>query len=429
MHRTTISEAVAAPTPTESAGRLSIGIITPGWGSSGYYSAAVLQEAAKAKVWPAGTKMFLDHPSESELFDRPERSVRDIAAVLTEDARWDGDGLVAEAQVIGPFKELLTDPAFAETVGVSIRASAETATGEAEGRTGTIITRLVEGSSVDFVTKAGRGGRVLAVIESARAEAREALTRETRDLLQLAVGDQAWVVDFDPDAAQVIYRAEWQNPDGSWHSALLRDGYTVDGGAATLAGSAEEVRQSTSYVPVQRPDAPTTESDVPAPAGRPQETEESEEDTMPQIEEARLRQLEEAAGRVQTAEAERDEARRERDQYRAREAATARARTRISEANADLAPATVDRIVAEATRTLPLTENGRLDEAAFDQAVDTARTAEETYLAGLAESTGAGTVSGFGGTRRTTTASDESVSEADLDQLDAGVFGTIAQEA
>ena len=47
---------------------------------------------------------------------------------------------------------------------------------------------------------------------------------------------------------------------------------------------------------------------------------------------------------------------------------------------------------------MPLTEAGELDTAALDTAVDTARTAEETYLAGLAEAAGVGSVSGFGGT-------------------------------
>ena len=57
--------------------------------------------------------------------------------------------------------------------------------------------------------------------------------------------------------------------------------------------------------------------------------------------------------------------------------------------------ATVDRIVA--TATAPLTESGQLASAALDTALDAARSAEETYLAALAEAAGVGSISGFGG--------------------------------
>jgi hypothetical protein len=65
-------------------------LITPGWGSSGYYSPQVIEAAATAQVFPAGLHMYLDHPSASEDRDRPERSVRHLAAVLEEDGAWDG---------------------------------------------------------------------------------------------------------------------------------------------------------------------------------------------------------------------------------------------------------------------------------------------------------------------------------------------------
>jgi hypothetical protein len=145
---------------------------TPGWGSSGYYPAPVLEAAGKAAVFPAGTQMYLDHPSWSEAQDRPERSVRDLAAVLTGPASWDDQmqALVAEAQVFAPYRDMLTDPGLAQAIGVSIRANAVVEQGEAEGRTGTIVSELVEGVSVDFVTQAGRGGRILSVLESARPQ-------------------------------------------------------------------------------------------------------------------------------------------------------------------------------------------------------------------------------------------------------------------
>lgn len=436
-----ISEAAAAPA-VATPGRIKVGLITPGWGSSGYYSAKVVENAAADKVWPAGTQIFFDHPSESELYDRPERSVRDLAAVTTEDARWDGAGLVAEAKVIGPYRELVTDEVFAEAVGMSIRSTAETTTGEAEGRKGTIVTRLVEGVSVDLVTKAGRGGKVLAVLESARAEAREAMAGDIRDALQAAVRDAnpgekvyAFVRDFDPDASLVYYEVEAE-ADGS---ALYRQSYKVaSDGSASLTGDRVEVVMRTTYVPVdgdtsgdateaktvtvhldalrkayeqamQRAERSIREAeaslDVPAPAGQSTATQ-SEGDDMAttQIEESRLRDLEKDAERVQTLESERDtartslaEAHREIDRGRARDVVREAAR----EANVDLDEYQVAGIAADYP-----TAEGRLDE---DKLAESAKAA----VAKLAESYGAGRVRGFGGSDPS--GDSATVSEADYD--------------
>ena len=152
-----VVEATTAPAVPTREGRLRVELVTPGIGSSGYYSPEVLEAAGRDRVWPAGTQCFVNHPSESEAYDRPERSVEDMAAVLTEDAHWDADAqaLVAEAQLF-PHKMWLAE--MASAIGMSIRASAEVSEGEIDGRPMTIIDRLVEGISVDFVTKAGRGG-------------------------------------------------------------------------------------------------------------------------------------------------------------------------------------------------------------------------------------------------------------------------------
>lgn len=47
-------------------GHIKVGLITPGWGSSGYYAAEVLESAAADRVFPAGTHIYFDHPSASE---------------------------------------------------------------------------------------------------------------------------------------------------------------------------------------------------------------------------------------------------------------------------------------------------------------------------------------------------------------------------
>jgi uncharacterized coiled-coil protein SlyX len=150
-------------------GTIPVKIIQPGWGSSGYYSPQLLEQYASK--WKPGTQMYLDHPTESEGRERPERSVRDLAGVLTSPAEYradgpDGPGLYAEAQVIDIYKPMIE--ALAPHIGVSIRAHGVFEPGEAEGRKGRIITRIDSVESVDFVTRPGAGGKVLALMESMR---------------------------------------------------------------------------------------------------------------------------------------------------------------------------------------------------------------------------------------------------------------------
>lgn len=152
-------------------GTVPLRIIAPGWGSSGYYSADVLERDGP-RVFTSGLHMYLDHPSESEAVDRPERSVRDLAGRLTTDARWDpdgpaGPGLYAEAEVFGPFRDVLDQ--IAPHIGVSIRAAGMVSEGEAEGRAGRLVDSLVQAESVDWVTRAGAGGQVVMMLESARS--------------------------------------------------------------------------------------------------------------------------------------------------------------------------------------------------------------------------------------------------------------------
>ena len=237
-----VREAVGTP---NAAGRIEVTLITPGWGSSGYYSAQILEQAAKDEVFSAGLQCFVDHPSQREQNDRPERSVRDLAAVLTEAARWDGTRLVATAQLLPPHAETFRQPEVAEAVGMSIRASADVTMGEAEGRRGRIIGNLVEAQSVDFVTRAGRGGRYQ-VIESALPSrvvrsavehgVTEATANQLRDGLQQALRDaygaeQSWVWIRDFDEATVWY--EHETPDAT---GLFQHSYGETDGAVALTG-------------------------------------------------------------------------------------------------------------------------------------------------------------------------------------------------
>ena len=146
-------------------GTMPVKLIQPGWGSSGYYSADVLKRDGPS-VFKAGTHMFVDHPGFSEEADRPERSIRDIGGVLASDAWWDpngakGPGLYAKAKPVEAFRPLLDE--LAPNIGVSIRAHGTAKSGEAEGKRGPIIEKLLADAmtSADFVTVAGAGGQIV----------------------------------------------------------------------------------------------------------------------------------------------------------------------------------------------------------------------------------------------------------------------------
>ena len=154
-------------------GTIPVRIIQPGWGSSGYYPAEVLQRDGP-QVFKAGTKMFWNHATRNEEAERPEGDLRDLAAELVNDARWipdhpAGAGLYADAKVFEAYKPAIDD--LAPHIGVSIRAAGKAQPGQAEGKPGKIITAITAARSVDFVTSPGAGGQILQLFEARRSAA------------------------------------------------------------------------------------------------------------------------------------------------------------------------------------------------------------------------------------------------------------------
>lgn len=169
----------SAPVPLGEAalskdGSTPILIISPGWGSSGYYSPEVLERAAPR--YAAGTQMFWDHPTRSDEQERPERSLRDLAATLSEAGHWEangprGPGIYSRMKVFPQFAEAVK--ALAPNIGLSHYARGPSKEGEAEGRRGPIIEDITGVRSVDFVTLPGRGGAILEAFREAAASAPE----------------------------------------------------------------------------------------------------------------------------------------------------------------------------------------------------------------------------------------------------------------
>lgn len=159
-------------------GTARIRLIRPGWGTSGYYSTEVLRRDGP-QVFKAGTLQFVDHPTMTEESERPERSLKDLGAVLVSDARWEedpvnGPGLYADAKVFSDFRPVLEE--MAPYIGTSIRTDGRVRMGEAEGRQGRIVEQIIStpSTSVDFVTRAGAGGGVMELYEAARQGGRRA---------------------------------------------------------------------------------------------------------------------------------------------------------------------------------------------------------------------------------------------------------------
>jgi len=152
-------------------GTAKITLISAGKGSSGYYTEASLKKAAKDNVFAAGTQMFLNHQTKEERQARPEGDITKLAAKTTANAEYvEGEGgkpgrLVAPAKLYPEFAPFIA--ARKDDIGVSVRVGAEASGKQQEGVP--LVENMVYALSADFVTKAGRGGKIEELYESFRA--------------------------------------------------------------------------------------------------------------------------------------------------------------------------------------------------------------------------------------------------------------------
>lgn len=499
-------------------------------GSSGYYPSETLRRDGPV-VFKAGTHVYADHPSMTEAADRPERSIKDLAGRLATDATYDGDGLYAEVEVFPHYAPVIEG--MADAIGMSIRAFGTAEVSTQEGIRGPVITSLTEGISVDFVTAAGAGGKIVALLESARAarrtEVREGrnvggwfesrihssftmqaddmygqgrLSREERIALSSAIGDglDAFTKRVEADQPQLYQRDIYDEPDGDatlsearrqvlreGHGMTARDlgsalgdavravyggedmwtwvrdhtddwavfsveddngdcdlyqqNYTVDEGtgAVTLTGEPVEVRARTTYVPAPpTPDEPQDPSPGPtdepvtenAPGNPPADPTQIKEGSMPELTDEQARQLEEAATtRTQLDEAttrlseattaleqttsrvtdlETRLAESDTRAQRLENDRTARARVTEALATSGLPEISHSKVAESVCRALPTVDGGGLDDTALTESITKTIDAEKTYVAALAEASGAGAPRGLG-------AAPEPLAEADID--------------
>lgn len=142
----------------DGAGRYRIRIIAPGRGSTGMYTAPNL--AGSASLFTPGTHMYFDHPTLSEDWERPERSIKDLAGVFESGAQIMPDGSLEADIKVYPTANAVIKERWAD-IGVSINGWSADEIGP-DG----VVPVLAGIQSVDFVTKAGAKGAILEVLES-----------------------------------------------------------------------------------------------------------------------------------------------------------------------------------------------------------------------------------------------------------------------
>ncbi|HEY9522367.1 MAG TPA: hypothetical protein VIR33_03945, partial [Thermopolyspora sp.] len=199
-------------------------------GSSGYYPAGML--AKNAHAFPKGLAMYLDHPTVSEAYERPERSVRDLAGRLASDAVYEGDGLYADIEVYPHVAPIIQ--AMADDIGLSIRASGTVEASTREDIRGPIVTSLTAAESVDFVTAPGAGGRLVQLLESARLTEAKVSDKPWSGFTQADYDLGQWrraclVAPPEPSENKSDYKLPVREPDGTLnrngvHAAASRIG-------------------------------------------------------------------------------------------------------------------------------------------------------------------------------------------------------------
>lgn len=180
-------------------------LIRPGWSANGrYYSKTVLGESAKLFE---GGKAYADHPSKSELKDKPERSVRDIVGWY-DGVKQEADGrLTASLHVVDDKMWPIVEAAVTKNpqlAGVSINALGETRMGEVEGRKGVIVEAIVKHNSTDIVTTPAAGGK----FDSLLASDGDSWTRDLIEAMSL-VELQETLREVRPDLVKA-WQTEWK---------------------------------------------------------------------------------------------------------------------------------------------------------------------------------------------------------------------------
>ncbi len=143
-------------------------LISAGQGSSAYYPAETLEEYGE-RALPKGTHIYLNHPTETEEWERAgARDIRDYAGVLVEDAKYDAEekALYANVKFNKSIAELVEDAYEDIALSIDIRKFELS-----ENEEGIPVADKLDYSplnNVAIVPKGGRDGKIISLVESYR---------------------------------------------------------------------------------------------------------------------------------------------------------------------------------------------------------------------------------------------------------------------
>lgn len=147
---------------SEDSGKVAVTIIRPGWSANGrYYSKEVL--AAAIPLFE-GSLAYVNHPTSTELKERPGRDVLDLAGYFQGVHLGENGEIRATLTLVGKkaeaVKSIIEEAAKnkPDLIGISINGAGKTRQGIAEGRKGLIVESIVLIHSSDIVTSAAAGG-------------------------------------------------------------------------------------------------------------------------------------------------------------------------------------------------------------------------------------------------------------------------------
>lgn len=139
------------------------------WGTTAYYPAEILERDA-SEVFVPGIKMYENHFTSSEEMERPEGDVSRLVGKLISHGVYEADnpegpGVYADVEFYDSYVDRINE--IGGDIGLSIAGHGDYVEGERDGRYGKIITELMNIKSVDIVTAAGAGGKLVSILESA----------------------------------------------------------------------------------------------------------------------------------------------------------------------------------------------------------------------------------------------------------------------
>lgn len=184
---------------TSSGGKFRAILITEGVGSSGTYPGEMLQRDG-AVAFPAGTQIFFDHLTENEEWDRNgQHSIKDLVGVTLTDATWSEAERALEADIkfFSAYADFINEAK--DFIGLSIEASAIR---NSEGLVESLLPSPF--NAIAVVPRAGRGGKITALLESYREKHN---TDESAKLRENAGSDTGKEQGMTPEEIEKVAEA------------------------------------------------------------------------------------------------------------------------------------------------------------------------------------------------------------------------------